>query len=69
MLEGRELSKSYGNLKVLKSVDISIGKGEILSITGPSGAGKSTLLQILGTLDSFDTGGCVINNKRAKIKN
>jgi len=56
MLEGRELSKSYGNLKVLKSVDISIGKGEILSITGPSGAGKSTLLQILGTLDSFDTG-------------
>jgi lipoprotein-releasing system ATP-binding protein len=56
MLEGRELSKSYGSLKVLKSVDISIGKGEILSITGPSGAGKSTLLQILGTLDSFDTG-------------
>ena len=56
MLEGRELSKSYGSLKVLKSVNISIGKGEILSITGPSGAGKSTLLQILGTLDSFDTG-------------
>ena len=56
MLEGRELSKSYGSLKVLKSVDISIDKGEILSITGPSGAGKSTLLQILGTLDSFDTG-------------
>ncbi|MDG1046341.1 MAG: ABC transporter ATP-binding protein [Bacteroidia bacterium] len=56
MIEGRELSKSYGNLAVLKSVDLSIGKGEILSITGPSGAGKSTLLQILGTLDSFDTG-------------
>ena len=56
MIQGRELSKTYGNLAVLKSVDLSIGKGEILSITGPSGAGKSTLLQILGTLDSFDTG-------------
>ena len=47
MIEGRELSKSYGNLAVLKSVDLSIGKGEILSITGPSGAGKSTLLDAL----------------------
>ncbi len=56
MIEGIELSKRYGNLAVLKSVDLSIGKGEIISITGPSGAGKSTLLQILGTLDSFDTG-------------
>ena len=45
------LSKSYGNLEVLKSVDISINTGEIVSITGPSGAGKSTLLQLLGTLD------------------
>ena len=45
------LSKSYRNLEVLKSVDISINTGEIVSITGPSGAGKSTLLQLLGTLD------------------
>lgn len=51
MIHGIGLSKSYGNLEVLKSVDISINAGEIVSITGPSGAGKSTLLQLLGTLD------------------
>ena len=51
MIHGIGLSKSYGNLEVLKSVDISIHAGEIVSITGPSGAGKSTLLQLLGTLD------------------
>ena len=56
MIEGKDLSKNYGSLTVLKSLDISITKGEILSITGPSGAGKSTLLQILGTLDKTDTG-------------
>jgi lipoprotein-releasing system ATP-binding protein len=51
MIHGIGLSKSYGNLEVLKSVDVSINTGEIVSITGPSGAGKSTLLQLLGTLD------------------
>lgn len=51
MIEGKGLSKSYGSLQVLKSVDVSIKQGEIVSITGPSGAGKSTLLQLLGTLD------------------
>ena len=56
MIEGIGLSKNYGNLAVLKSVDVSIKKREILSITGPSGAGKSTLLQILGTLDKTDSG-------------
>jgi len=56
MIEGIGLSKNYGNLAVLKSVDFSIKKREILSITGPSGAGKSTLLQILGTLDKTDSG-------------
>ena len=56
MIEGIDLSKNYGSLTVLKSVDVSIKKEEILSITGPSGAGKSTLLQILGTLDQTDSG-------------
>ncbi len=51
MIHGIGLSKNYGNLEVLKSVDIRINAGEIVSITGPSGAGKSTLLQLLGTLD------------------
>lgn len=61
MIEGIGLSKNYGNLAVLKSVDVSIKKGEILSITGPSGAGKSTLLQILGTLDKTDSGSLKFN--------
>ena len=61
MIEGIGLSKNYGNLAVLKSVDVSIKKREILSITGPSGAGKSTLLQILGTLDKTDSGSLKFN--------
>jgi lipoprotein-releasing system ATP-binding protein len=56
VLAGRGLAKRYGNLEVLRSVDIDIRQGELVSIVGPSGAGKSTLLQILGTLDSPDSG-------------
>jgi lipoprotein-releasing system ATP-binding protein len=56
MILGTSLSKKYGDLEVLKSVDITIKSGEIVSITGPSGAGKSTLLQLLGTLDSPQQG-------------
>ncbi len=56
ILTGRKLTKSYGDLKVLKGIDIDIKKGEIVSIVGASGAGKSTLLHILGTLDDPDSG-------------
>lgn len=56
MIVGKSLSKSYGDLEVLKSVDLTIKSGEIVSITGPSGAGKSTLLQLLGTLDTPKNG-------------
>jgi lipoprotein-releasing system ATP-binding protein len=59
MIKGINLSKSYGDLEVLKAVDIEIASKEIVSITGPSGAGKSTLLQLLGTLDT-PLGGSVI---------
>lgn len=51
MIQAKNIHKCYGNLHVLKGVDLHIKKGEIISIVGPSGAGKTTLLQILGTLD------------------
>ncbi|MBO7109695.1 MAG: ABC transporter ATP-binding protein [Prevotella sp.] len=56
MIEVKNITKSFGSLKVLKGIDLHIDKGEIVSIVGPSGAGKTTLLQIIGTLDKPDTG-------------
>jgi lipoprotein-releasing system ATP-binding protein len=56
MLVAKGIVKSYGELKVLKGVDLEIRDGEVVSIVGSSGAGKSTLLHILGTLDSPDAG-------------
>lgn len=58
-LEG--ITKSFGALQVLKGIDLSIGKAEVVSIVGPSGAGKTTLLQIMGTLDKPDAGRIVLN--------
>ena len=56
VLKGSQLAKKFGSIKVLKSVDIQIDRGELVTIVGPSGAGKSTLLQILGTLEKPDSG-------------
>ena len=56
MIKLRHITKSFGNLQVLRGIDLDIQKGEVVSIVGPSGAGKTTLLQIMGTLDKADEG-------------
>lgn len=61
MIELSNINKSFGNLQVLKDINLQIGKGEIVSIVGPSGAGKTTLLQIMGTLDKPDSGSIKYN--------
>jgi len=63
MLIAEGIHKSFGDLKVLKGIDLSIEEKEIVSIVGSSGAGKSTLLHILGTLDRADTGHIYYDNK------
>ncbi len=61
MIDIKGITKSFGSLQVLKGIDLHINKGEVVSIVGPSGAGKTTLLQIIGTLDSPDSGEVVVD--------
>src|SRR5690606_4819863 len=61
MLQAKGIHKAYGTLPILKGVDITVEKGEIVSIVGASGAGKSTLLHIIGTLDKPDQGSILID--------
>ncbi len=63
MLKANGIHKAYGDLQVLKGVDLEIAQSEIVSIVGSSGAGKSTLLQILGTLDKPNSGQLEMDGK------
>lgn len=63
MIKAENICKSYSQLQVLKGINLSINKGEIVAIVGASGAGKTTLLQILGTLDKAETGTLLINDQ------
>jgi len=73
MLLGRGITKSYNKFDILKGIDLEISKAEVVAIVGSSGAGKTTLLQILGTLDTPDTGHLLVdginpfNLKRNKL--
>lgn len=62
IIEAKGIRKAYGELEVLKGIDLDIRAGEVVSIVGASGAGKTTLLQILGTLDRADSGTLTIDN-------
>ncbi|MCB0480331.1 MAG: ABC transporter ATP-binding protein [Flavobacteriales bacterium] len=70
MIEAKHIRKLYGSLEVLKDINLEVAAGEIISIVGASGAGKTTLLQILGTLDSANSGELWINGTDVlKLKN
>jgi len=62
MINCKNITKSFGALDVLKGIDLTVNKGEIVSIVGPSGAGKTTLLQIAGSLDKPDSGEILYDN-------
>ncbi|MEN8250892.1 MAG: ABC transporter ATP-binding protein [Bacteroidota bacterium] len=64
ILKATDIHKSYGDIEVLKGIDIEVSKAEVISVVGASGAGKSTLLHILGSLDKPDRGEIVIGNKK-----
>lgn len=63
MIEVRNLKKSFDALQVLRGVNLTVEKGEVISIVGPSGAGKTTLLQLIGALDTPDSGSICFNGK------
>lgn len=71
IVQTRDVHKYYGELHVLKGVDLSIRKGELIAIVGKSGAGKSTLLHLLGTLDRVTSGEIVIGGRQLQnlVKN
>ncbi len=67
MIKATDIHKSYGELKVLKGINLEINEGEIVSVVGASGAGKSTLLHIIGTLDKIEKGSVEINSNNVHL--
>ncbi|HEX2898797.1 MAG TPA: ABC transporter ATP-binding protein [Bacteroidia bacterium] len=67
MLQATGIQKHFGQLHVLKGVNLTVGRGEIVALVGASGAGKSTLLQILGTLDDPDQGEIWFDNEAVHL--
>lgn len=63
MIDIKDITKNFGNLQVLRGVNLHIGKGEVISVVGPSGAGKTTLLQLIGALDRPTSGSISFNGE------
>ncbi|MDP2113694.1 MAG: ATP-binding cassette domain-containing protein, partial [Bacteroidota bacterium] len=69
MIRVENIKKSFGQLQVLKGIDLKVPTGKLYSIVGPSGAGKTTLLQIIGSLSQPDSGKVFINNQNISAMN
>lgn len=69
MIKVHDIKKSFGQLEVLRGINLDVRQGEIMSIVGPSGAGKTTLLQIMGTLDRPDSGEVIFNGQNVMTLN
>lgn len=69
MIKVENITKSFGELQVLKGIDLEVPAGKLYSIVGPSGAGKTTLLQIIGSLGNPDTGKITINKQNISVMN
>lgn len=67
MIKVENITKSFGELQVLKGIDLEVPSGKLYSIVGPSGAGKTTLLQIIGSLSQPDAGKVTINNQNISV--
>ena len=67
MIELQNVSKSYGNKRILRNINLKINRGEVLSIIGPSGTGKTTLLRCIKGLDEIDGGTILINAKEDRV--